>query len=239
MQGNPANFSRIREEIPYKAFSGANIYATVYDKRIASLQALTCSVTREVAALYGFGDANPKAFVKGKRGIAGTLVFTQFDRHALLGDVFRDAFAKKLGDPSANHLFNSRFYPTNFEAPLAGEAVPTRNFANLTSESINAAFGAGNVNGDIQAQLTTVYDMVANQRMNYADQIPEFDLTVSMVNESGDAAFTVIGGVTLVNEGWGYSLDDLTSEVAYTYVARFITPLTSLTNERLWKPSQR
>jgi hypothetical protein len=56
--------------------------------------------------------------------------------------------------------------------------------------------------------------MVANQRLNYADQIPESDLTVSIVNESGDAAFTVIGGVTRGNEGWGYSLDDLTSAVA-------------------------
>ena len=233
------NWNRIKEEVPYKAFSGANIYATIYDKRIASLQALTCSVTREVAALYGFGDANPKAFVKGKRGIAGTLVFTQFDRHALLGDVFRDAFAKKLGDASANHLFHTRFYPTNGDAPLAQESIPTRNFADLTESSINAAFGAGNVNRDIQNQLTTVYDMVRNQSMNYADQIPEFDITVSMVNESGDAAFTVIGGITLVNEGWGYSLDDLTSEVAYTYVARYITPLTSLTNERLWKPDGR
>jgi len=89
----------VETEVPYKAFSGANITATIGNKKLGSLQALTCSITREVAALYGFGDANPKAFVKGKRGIAGSLVFTQFDRHALLQEVFKEAFDNPFSTP--------------------------------------------------------------------------------------------------------------------------------------------
>jgi hypothetical protein len=31
-----------------------------------------------------------------------------------------------------------------------------------------------------------------------------------------------------VNEGWGYSLDDITSQVSFTFLARDIDPLDSL-----------
>lgn len=225
-------------DVPYKAFSGANIYATIGKRRVGTLQALTVSITREVAALYSFSDANPKAFVKGKRGIAGSLVFTQFDRHALLRDVFREAF----DNPLASHqgMFHTRFLGANSQQGLlAGESVSTRNFdpVSNTAPGANASF-AGGVNDEVTAELKSIYELVAQQRLRYSDQIPEFDITITMVNESGDAAFCVIGGVVLVNEGWGYTLDDLVSEVAFTYVARAISPLTAISgsgNEKYYQ----
>lgn len=216
-------------DTPYRAFSGANIYAMIGNRRVGTLQALTVSITREVAALYSFSDANPKAFVKGKRGIAGSLVFTQFDRHALLQDVFVDSFNKKLRDTNGN--FHSRFLgAAESNNTLADEnLLQSRWFVSGEAAAAQASVLAGySVGQDIRDQLQSVYDMVANQQNRYSDQIPEFDITVTMVNDAGDAAYCVIGGVQLVNEGWGYTLDDLTSEVAFTYVARGITPLTSL-----------
>jgi hypothetical protein len=215
-------------EVPYRAFSGANIHALVGNKRMGSLQAVTCSITREVGALYSFSDPNPKAFVKGKRGIAGTLVFTQFDRHAILQDIFKDSFDEPLAKNNA--LFSTRFLQVNSQQGLlSGESLATRNFEQAVGSNAAASFPGG-VAQDLQRELQDVYDLVKAQRLRYADQIPEFDITIAMVNEQGDAAFTVIGGVILVNEGWGWTLDDLTSEVAYTYVARYVTPLTSITN---------
>jgi hypothetical protein len=213
-------------EVPYRAFSGANIYATIGSRQIGTLQALTVSVTREVAALYSFSDANPKAFVKGKRGIAGSLVFTQFDRHALLMDLFKEAFNKPLETETG--LFHTRFLGLdNQQSLLGGESIATRNFEQNIGANAALAFDGG-VAQSLQTELNSVYDMVRNQRLRYSDQIPEFDITVTMINESGDAAFCVVGGIVLVNEGWGYTLDDLVSEVAFTYVARYVTPLTSL-----------
>lgn len=218
----------IQPEVPYRAFSGANIHALIGNRRIGTLQAVTCSITREVAALYSFSDANPKAFVKGKRGIAGTLVFTQFDRHAILQDIFKDSFDEPLGKNNA--LFSTRFLNINSgNGLLSGESLPTRNFEQQVGSNAALAFPGG-VADELQRELQDVYDLVKSQRLRYADQIPEFDITITMVNENGDAAFTVIGGIILVNEGWGFTLDDLTSEVAYTYVARYVTPLTSITN---------
>ena len=221
-KGNSAEFS---------AFSGANIYATIGHRRVATLQAVTVSITREVAALYSFGDANPKAFVKGKRGIAGTLVFTQYDRHALLQDVFVDAYGKTLGESQG--LFNTQFADVNTDQSLlSNNYVSTRNFTdNTTAGQLFATaldLGATPGAAELVSELTTLYDLVRDSRLRYTDQIPEFDIHISMINEKGDASFLAIGGVLLVNEGWGYTLDDLTSEAAFTFVARAVTPLTSL-----------
>ena len=237
MAGTNLDFTKLLQpKNVYQAFSGANIYAVVGDRRLGTLQAVTCSITRETAALYGMGDPNPKAFVQGKRGIAGTLVFTQFDRHALMGDVFSDSFNKPLAQQNA--LFQSRFLRTDLDSGKAGATDSLLNGAPIASRNFDASFGSqidvnptGALNSDIKSQLTTLYGLVSQQRVIYSDQIPEFDITVSMINEAGDVAFAVIGGVKLVNEGWGYTMDDLVSEMALTYVARKVIPLTNLANQ--------
>lgn len=73
----------------YNSFSGVDIKATFGGKVIGELQGVSYSVTREKAPIYTMGSADPRSFSRGKRGIAGTLVFTVFDRSALL-EVFRN-----------------------------------------------------------------------------------------------------------------------------------------------------
>lgn len=67
----------------FTSFGGADIVATFNGAVVGELQAITYSVTREKAPIYVMGDPNPKSFSRGKRGIAGSLVFTVFDRDAL------------------------------------------------------------------------------------------------------------------------------------------------------------
>ncbi len=69
----------------YTSFSGADIVATFAGKVIGELQAITYSVTREKAPIYTMGSPDPRSFSRGKRGIAGSLVFQVFDR-----DVFHN-----------------------------------------------------------------------------------------------------------------------------------------------------
>jgi hypothetical protein len=68
----------------YNSFSGVDIKATFGGKVIGELQGVSYSVTREKAPIYTMGSADPRSFSRGKRGIAGTLIFTVFDRSALL-----------------------------------------------------------------------------------------------------------------------------------------------------------
>lgn len=67
----------------YTTFSGADIVAQFDGVTIGTLAGITWSVSREKGAIYTLGDANPRAFTRGKRGIAGTLVFQTFDRDVL------------------------------------------------------------------------------------------------------------------------------------------------------------
>ena len=72
----------------YNSFSGVDIKATFGGKVIGELQGISYSVTREKAPIYTMGSADPRSFSRGKRGIAGTLIFTVFDRNALL-EIFK------------------------------------------------------------------------------------------------------------------------------------------------------
>ncbi len=72
-----------RYEETYTTFSGADIVATFGGSTVGALSGITWSVTREKAPIYTLGSANPRSFSRGKRGIAGSLIFTTFDRPSL------------------------------------------------------------------------------------------------------------------------------------------------------------
>ncbi len=63
----------------------------------AELQAISYSVTREKAPIYTMGSSDPRAYSRNKRGIAGSLIWINFDRHALLS-LFHKALGKFVAD---------------------------------------------------------------------------------------------------------------------------------------------
>lgn len=69
------------------SFSGIDIKATFANRVVGEIQAISYTITREKAPIYTMGSADPRAFARGKRGIAGTLIFIVFDRHALLSEL--------------------------------------------------------------------------------------------------------------------------------------------------------
>jgi hypothetical protein len=99
----------------YNSFSGCDIRATFGAEVIGQLQGISWSVTREKAPIYTMGSPDPRAFSRGKRGIAGSLIFIQFDAHALLSSqVGRESFSDDkdaLRVSSAGALIN----PANLE----------------------------------------------------------------------------------------------------------------------------
>ena len=67
----------------YTTFSGADITCSFNGTMVGSIAGLTWSVTREKAPVFTMGSPNPRSFSRGKRGIAGSLIFMTFDRPAL------------------------------------------------------------------------------------------------------------------------------------------------------------
>ena len=79
---------------------------------------------------------------------------------------------------------------------------------------------------------STVRDVVSKTPF-YADQIPPFDITITFVNEYGQAAARSIYGCELLNEGSGASMDDIVIEETMTYVAREIGPMYRIATDQL------
>ncbi len=50
----------------------------------AKATAISYSITREKAPVYTMGSPDVRAYSRNKRGIAGNLIWIDFDRHALL-----------------------------------------------------------------------------------------------------------------------------------------------------------
>jgi hypothetical protein len=86
----------------YTTFSGADIVASFGGVTVGTLMGITWSVTREKAPIYTMGSPSPRSFSRGKRGIAGSLIFQVFDRPGLY-----DMLNKKIATNEAQYFTRS------------------------------------------------------------------------------------------------------------------------------------
>lgn len=196
----------------YNSFSGIDIKAVFANKVVADLQAISYSITREKAPVYTMGSADPRSFSRGKRGIAGTLIFIVFDRHTILSSIGGMA-------PDGGFLFQSDIDDIRPDY-RSGGVTPVPQPVQLSESELD--FGPGS-----DQELASAW---------YVDQIPPFDVTLVAANEYGALSVMKIFGVELLNEGYGVSIDDLVSEQQFTYIARTIigwTPVPSPNIDRI------
>lgn len=189
----------------YTTFGGSDITATFNGKVIGELQAITYSITREKVPVYTMGSAEPRSFSRGKRGIAGNLVFVTFNRDALLEELSDGPEIQKY---AANDYTKSQTGAAQFTSIEEWDAHMS-----------SLAGGGSNSDGTTGK---TPSDLVVKTKARYADEILPFDITITFANEYGNMASTVLYGVELLNEGTGYSIDAPTSERAYTFVCRSV-----------------
>ena len=114
----------------YSTFGGSDIVCSFNDVVIGECQAITYSITREKVAVYTLGSAEPRSFSRGKRGIAGNLVFIVFNRDALLSALDSNITKYKGNDVvTLLNEFDTRFlsmdkwddYMTNAALDSAGQ----------------------------------------------------------------------------------------------------------------------
>lgn len=191
----------------YTSFSGADIVATINDRVIGELQAISYSVTREKTPIYTMGSPDPRSFSRGKRGIAGSMVFTVFNK---------DALSFLIEDPSEENKIYTAYANTRPTAPQEPGEVPNYEF--LTPEQWEEAFNDPANTGSPVKNFKRV-------NAYYVDEIKPFNVTITLHNEYGNAARFSILGCEILNEGMGMSIDDITTEKACTFVARSISRL--------------
>src|SRR3990167_11316485 len=126
----------------YNSFSGADIKAVFNERVVADLQAVSFSITREKAPIFTMGNANARAFSRGKRGIAGTLIFIVFDRHGLLATLNQYPFLSDKDDlrpesfaqATANANFGTPLVTGVAQAGAGGTSPSGRNVYDSESE---------------------------------------------------------------------------------------------------------
>ena len=191
----------------YTSFSGCDIVATFGDKVVGELQAITYAVKREKAPIYTMGSPEPRSFSRGKRGVAGSLVFTVFDRDALLAalqeHVKKEQTFHRIG---GEELEYERISVDEWDAKLTDIAL-----SGVQNDS-------GTFSDAAAKQITKNISSAATP--HYADEIPPFDITISFANEYGQKASIVLYAVEILDEQSGFSIDNVTSEKACSFVAR-------------------
>ena len=114
----------------------------------------------------------------------------------------------------------------------AGEALISafgRNFVDRTGGALprgSRLRSNANVGGRTDAQFVES-DLGNNYKVrsvNYVDQILPFDVVIVAANEYGNAAQMRLFGCEILNEGSGFSIDDMVVENQMTYVCRTILP---------------
>lgn len=187
----------------FSSLSGVDIRVVIAGQTLGVAQALSYAVQREKAPVYVMGRVDPISFSRGKRGIAGTLITLMLDQHILFLDPFK----------------NLRFLADGDEILASPNDA---NNASYTGDLVDLANGA--------AAGTTVFDpsnISANYQVAqawYVDQLPPIDTVIVGVNEYGNAASMRIYGLEILNEGSGFSVDDMVIENQMTYTARSLYP---------------
>lgn len=223
----------------YTSYSGVDIRVIINGAPAGSMQALSYAIQREKAPIYVMGSVDPVSYSRGKRGIAGTMISLMMDTHFLMSESFKgesyladknEIFASirtdgaGLQDARGDTVIN----PTVSLNTRAGDAftgTPT-NVGGTSAEGFRLETPATKYNLE---NLGNNYEVAP---VYYVDQILPFDIAIIAANEYGQSAQMRLYGCEILNEGSGFSIDDIVIENQMTYVCRTILPWRSfnLTN---------
>ncbi len=196
----------------YNSLSGTDIRAVIGNLTFAEIQAISYSITRKKAPLYTMGSPDPRAFSRNKRGIAGSLVWINFDRHALL------ALINTQGGTFVANVDDIRPQYTVTESNFIGQTVTF----NSTITNADGTPASATIEQSADTPLSSASGFKALATPWASDQILPFDITLAGCNEYGAAASMKIFGVEILNEGWGTSVDDAVNEMQTTFIARLV-----------------
>jgi hypothetical protein len=188
------------------------LFSTKAIRENKELQAISYSVTREKAPIYTMGSADCRAYSRNKRGIAGSLIWINFDRHALLA-LFRKARGKFVADVD-------EIRPQFQDSTVGAQAVFTSSLVRTIGPSIG-----GTIDQIDNLSLTEVGGSKELADPWYSDQILPFDVTIAGANEYGAMAAAKIFGVEILNAGLGFLDRRRRQRDAATLVARAVGPI--------------
>lgn len=210
----------------YSVFTGTDIYTVFCATVISTMQGLSYSITRQKAPIYTMGSPDCRAIARSKRGIAGSMIMTTFDRHSLADFMRESKFAAKLNSAETTSSINPMMGAAGSSAPFTGEYGKTIQTSPVMGTASVQTLLSG-VGAAAQSVLTAAPDQMSIEATPMmSDQLMPFDTTLMASNEYGLGSAMRLFGLEVLNEGSGVSVDDTSNEVQMTYLARFVSPWT-------------
>lgn len=225
----------------YTSYSGVDIRVIINGAQVGSMQALSYAIQREKAPIYVMGSVDPISYSRGKRGIAGTMISLMMDTHILMSKSFQGE--KYLADTDevfpgwVNTGGTISALPADNQTGISGfgnvSRTPAETDVKLTTvggAAYNRTLGSNGQGGYERNANETAQDLSSlgtSYRVApvfYVDQILPFDIAIVAANEYGQSAQMRLYGCEILNEGSGFSIDDIVIENQMTYVCRTILP---------------
>lgn len=125
------------------SFSGADLVVSFANQVVGELQQISWAIEREKAPVFTLGSADARSFSRGKRGIAGSLVFAVFNEDSLVNAL------KRVWDkitPAAMFTAAGNLSVSNTENFLT--AVDMLRWNITAEESISNNYGGSNGSSD-------------------------------------------------------------------------------------------
>ena len=241
----------------YTSYSCVDIRVIINGAQVGSMQALSYAIQREKAPIYVMGSVDPISYSRGKRGIAGTMISLMMDTHILMSPSFTGEYylgdSDEIFATAVSGETRERATTTDAYQNLNNEVDSRVRLAQLGSSSFESGGAVGffgvdqeiltgatgqagaNASGPFQrfnqSQPYDVNQMGNNYKVApvfYVDQILPFDIAIVAANEYGQSAQMRLYGCEILNEGSGFSIDDIVIENQMTYVCRTILPWRSI-----------
>ena len=153
----------------------------------------------------------------------------------------------KAGSAAADTRFGVAAGNWGTGSGISGDKANLYNMENETNASVqlNTPAGVGTASQFMSDTKWGEADVSKNWTafpVWYVDQIMPFDIAIVAVNEYGRGAQMRLYGCEILNEGSGFSIDDIVIENQMTYVCRTLLPWTPFTNSewaaKLWTKEQ-
>lgn len=150
----------------FTSFAGSDIVAVITPKGgkpkiLGEIQTVSYSVYRPTAPVYALGQVNAKGIVRGARTIAGSLIFTVFDRHVMY-DLIQE-------QQMSETTFNGIECPKLNNSSIKGDELPPFdiciNFLNEYGQSAQLViYGVCLIS---EGQTMSIEDMITENTMEF------------------------------------------------------------------------
>ena len=210
------------------SFSGADASAVVWfpqypsgARRLDSVHTISVSVHEGKGMARALGFKGVRGFARGIRTIAGSLILTVINDHPLrpLLDQYTEAFVPSAADEDARYPLPPGGWSRDDHLVGVGSGFNTRDFTSRLGVTLPA------------------FNMIIQYVSEGSEATPVLhasgeDITFE-VNDLGQvfgSAAQMIVGIELMDEGTVTSVNDIVTEITYSFVALDFKPLSSATH---------